>query len=57
MKNTTTPHKFWRLFWIVCVSYFFRLQYVWFPAHLDTGQIPNSSGQLVEPIAHIIPLE
>ena len=57
MKNTKPPHKFWRLFWFACLSYFFRLKYVWFPVHLDTGQIPNSSGQLAELIVHIIPQE
>ena len=39
------------------LGYFFRLQYVWFPVHLDTGKTPNSSGQLAELIVHIIPLE
>ena len=57
MKNTISPHKFWRPFWIACISYFFRLQYVWFPVHLSTGKLPNSSGQLAELIVHIIPLE
>ena len=36
---------------------FFRLQYVWFPVHLYTDSLPNSSGQLTELIVHIIPLE
>ena len=33
------------------------LQYMWFPIHLYTGQLPNSSGQLAELTVHIIPLE
>ena len=38
-------------------SVIFRVQYVWFPVHLYTGLLPNSSGQLAELIIHIIPLE
>ena len=34
------PHKFWRPFWIACLSYFFRPQYVWFPVHLKGHLIP-----------------
>ena len=48
MKNTTLPHKLWKPFWIACLSYFFRPQYVWFPVHLYTGLLPDSSGQLAE---------
>ena len=51
------PHKFWRSFWIACLSYFFRLQYVCFPVHLYIGLIPNSSGQLAKLVVYIIPLE
>ena len=36
---------------------FFRPQYVWFPSHLYTGVIPNSTGQLSELIVYSIPLE
>ena len=35
MKSTISPHKFWKPFGIVCLSYFFRLQYVCFPVHLS----------------------
>ena len=38
-------------------SVIFRLQYVCFLAHLYVGLIPNTSGQLAELIAYIIPLE
>ena len=38
-------------------SVFFRPQYVWLLVYLYVGQLPNSSGQLVEPIVYIIPLE
>ena len=38
-------------------SVIFRLQYVCFPVHLYTGQLPNSSGQLAELIVHIITLD
>ena len=38
-------------------SVIFLLQYVWFLAHLYTGQLPNSSGQLAELIVHINPLQ
>ena len=54
--RTTSRHKFWRPFWIACLSYFFRLQYVWFPVHLYTVELPNSSGHLAELIVHIIAL-
>ena len=57
MKKTVSPDKFWRPFWIARLSYFFKLQYVWFPVHLYTGKLPNYSGQLTELIVHIIPLE
>ena len=36
---------------------FFRPQHVCFPLHLYAGLIPNSSGQLAEPIVYINPLE
>ena len=36
---------------------FFRLQYVWFPVHLYTDLLPNSSGELAELIVHFVPLE
>ena len=36
---------------------FFRLHYVWFPVHLCTGWLPNSSDHLTELIVHIIRLE
>ena len=57
MKKTVSPDKFWRPFWIARLSYFSKLQYVWFPVHLYTGKLPNYSGQLTELIVHIIPLE
>ena len=57
MKDTIFPHLFWRPFWIACLGYFFRPQYVWFPSHLYIGVIPNSSVQLSELIVYIIPLE
>ena len=47
MKNTIFPHKFWRPFWIACLSYF-SPQYVSFLVHLYVAVIPNSSGQLAE---------
>ena len=46
--NTIFHHKFCRPFWIACLSYFFRPQYVWFPSYLYVKLIPNSSGQLAE---------
>ena len=56
MKNMIFLHKFWRSFWIACLSYFSRLQYVWFLVHMY-GAIINSSGQLAELIVYMIPLE
>ena len=44
-------------FWIVCLSYFFKPQYVWFLVHLYVAYLPNSSSQLSELILYIIPLE
>ena len=38
-------------------SFIFRPQHVWFPGHLYRPPIPNSSGQLVELVVHIIPPE
>ena len=38
-------------------SVIFRLQYVWFLAHLEGPVIPNSGGQLAELIVYIIPPE
>ena len=57
MKNMIFPHKFWRSFWIACLSYFFKLQYVWLLVHMYIAAIINSSGQLAELIVYMIPLE
>ena len=45
-----------RPFWTVCLSYFFRPQYVCFLTYLYVPLIPNPSGQLAERIVYIIPL-
>ena len=57
MKNTISPHNFLRSFWIACLSYLSRLQYVWFLVHVYIGAIINSSDKLAELIVYIIPLE
>ena len=47
------------IFFIACLSYFFKPQYVWFLTHLCGPEIPNSSGQLAEliPVVYINPPE
>ena len=46
-------HIFEEYFWIACLSYFFRTNYVWFPVYFKGNVIPDPSGQLAELIVYI----